>query len=340
MGSDVVLRVSKVSKSYGKQKVLHHVDIEVKKGEIFGIVGSSGSGKSTLLEVITGNVLPDSGEILYEPKNISRFADSTNNNLQSIYQYPESLKKTLGYSSQEPSFYDNLTCWENLDFFGTAYGLPKEIKQINGVIVLKLVGLEDSKYKLAKALSGGMQKRLDLACSLIHDPKVLILDEPTSDLDFLLRNQMWELIKKINKKGTTIIMSSHFLDEIDQLCDRIIIINNGVVEYTGSPSELKKSRSGPAIITVETVERSYDKIANTLRSKYKKNIDISISDTTLQAKISNVKDEFAEGRAIINIFKKARQTPINCEVKRETISDIFEKLRKDNGLNQTNTKKL
>jgi ABC-2 type transport system ATP-binding protein len=341
MGSDTVLRISNISKSYGKQRVLHHVDIEIKKGEIFGIVGSSGSGKSTLLEILTGNILPDSGEILFEPKNITRFADANQTNLQSIYQYPESLKKTVGYSSQEPSFYDNLTCAENLEFFGTLYGLSREIKKINSTIVLKLVGLDDAKNKLAKDLSGGMQKRLDLACSLIHDPKVLVLDEPTSDLDFLLRNQMWELIKKINKKGTTIIMSSHFLDEIDQLCDRIIIINNGFVEYTGSPTELKKSRKGPAIISVETVERSYERVAAILTSKYKKNIDISITDTHIQVKIANVQDEFAEGRAIINIFKKAKQTPINCEIKRETISDIFEKLRKaPHGTHQINSKEL
>ncbi len=225
MEKDSVISVHLVCKSYRAHKVLNRLDLEIKKGEIFGITGVSGAGKTTLLNVLAGFLRIDSGEIFYSPdimgeKNIKPLL---------LRKFGGKLKPYVGYATQEPSFYEELKVTENLDFFGAMYNIPKEVRKKNVEILIQLMGLEDVKKKIAKSLSGGMRKRLDIACALIHNPKILFLDEPTSDLDPILRRKVWSLMKQLNDQGTTIIISSHFLNEIEELCDRIGILHKGVI---------------------------------------------------------------------------------------------------------------
>ena len=325
MGSKTVLKLENVSKSYGAQKVLSNISLEIKEGEIFGIVGTSGSGKTTLLELLTGNIIPDQGTIFYEPKQMIHFTENKEGTLQEIYQNPQQLKRTIGYSPQDPSFYNHLSCQENMYLFSELHDTPKDIRNINTSIILKLVGLDEWKNKLAKDLSGGMQKRLDLACALIHDPKIIVLDEPTADLDILLRNQMWSLIKRINLKGTTIIMSSHFLDEIDELCDRIIILNNGAIEYTGSPQDLKRRKESKLHITIETAERNYQELAKKIFQGYKKGISFKASHE-LQVTIDKG-DPIKEIQKITKIIENEKQTLLELSYTKESITDIFKKIQ-------------
>jgi ABC-2 type transport system ATP-binding protein len=325
MGSKTIIRLEEVSKSFEKQRVLKNISLEIQEGEVFGIVGSSGSGKTTLLEIITGNTIPDQGDVLFEPKQLVHFSETQEETLQSIYKNTGMLKRTVGYSPQDPSFYDNLTCGENISLFGGLHGIPKEIKKINSSIILKLVGLDEWKNKLAKDLSGGMQKRLDLACAIIHDPKIVVLDEPTADLDILLRNQMWGLIRKINRKGTTVIMSSHFLDEIDELCDRIIILNHGKIEFIGSPRELKLKKESKLNIVVETAERNYEHLARKIHIAYKKNVKFRANHELHILLDSN--DPVREIQKITEIIKKEKQTLLELTYTKESITDIFRKLQ-------------
>lgn len=325
MGSKAVIKLENVSKTFGKQKVLKNISLEIQEGEVFGIVGSSGSGKTTLLEILTGNTVPEHGEVLFEPKKIIHFSEGNKKELESIYKDATLLKRTVGYSPQDPSFYDDLTCAENIDLFGSLHGIPKEIKKINGSIILKLVGLDGWKNKLAKDLSGGMQKRLDLACAIIHDPKIIVLDEPTADLDILLRNQMWGLIKKINRKGTTIIMSSHFLDEIDELCDRIIILNGGKIEYTGSPRDLKLRKNSKLNVVLETAEREYETLARKMHTVFKNKASFR-ANHELHISIDS-DDPVREIQKITEIVKKEKQTLLELTYTKESITDIFKKIQ-------------
>ena len=237
--------------------------------------------------------------------------------------HPKLLRHTLGYSPQSPSVYDKLTCQENLDLFGSMYNLPTDVKVINRKILLRLVGLEQDAHKRADALSGGMKKRLDLACSLVHDPKILVLDEPTSDLDPFLRKQMWMLIKRINQKGTTVIMSSHFLDEIEGLCDRIAIINNNKVEFLGNPREVKK-KSKDVTLKIETEEAKYDALKKVLAKTFK-NSRFYIGDS-LEITIKNVRNLGTVTQKAFNAVKKAKQKVLHLSYSKTGISEAFEKV--------------
>lgn len=328
---DIVISLRDVYKGFGKQEVLEGLDLEVKRGEIFGIVGASGSGKSTLLKIMTGSYLPDRGEVLFEPKDLAGYSllDPTAH-LQSIHKNVLALKRTVGYSAQLPSFYDKLTCKENIDFFGSLYKLPSEILKINAKILLKLVGLDEWRNKLAGELSGGMRKRLDLACALVHDPKILVLDEPTADLDFILREQMWDLIKKIKQKGTTVVMSSHFIDEIEGLCDKIVILNNKKIEFKGSPNELKKRATAGLVVKLKTSDSDYDLIKDVVQKKYSK-YNIEFNDPKLgeylKIVIKGLTSVKKEAPKVLQLIESKCETVIEFSYSREGISEMFKELR-------------
>jgi len=253
-----LIKVESISKRFNTNQVVENISFEVRPAEIFGIIGLSGAGKTTLLNLIVGFLHPDAGDVVLELPDGRKI---------SVYKHPELVKKMFGFSTQTPSFYEKLTVEENLAHFGELYGLPsaKIITKTN--YLLKLVGLYDSKKALAQNLSGGMQKRLDIACALIHDPKMIVLDEPTADLDPILRVKLWDLIRQINKQGTTIIIASHFIDEIEFLCNRIAILRNKQITEIGTSEDLISIYSKEFELTLETKSREYGYIIKKLERK-------------------------------------------------------------------------
>ena len=219
-----VLEVKNISVGFEKP-ILENISFSVEQDEIFGIIGVSGAGKTTLLNALVGYCPLDSGSVLY--KGISPDKDK------------KQFKKLIGFSSQKTSFYPELTVIQNLEYFAGLYDVPKKIRDYNIKKVLKLVELEETE-KLAKNLSGGMKKRLDIACAIVHRPFLLILDEPTGDMDIILRKKMWKLIKDINKTGTTIVIASHFLSEMEDLCSTIGILSKKSMGFIGSPEKFRK----------------------------------------------------------------------------------------------------
>jgi len=271
-----ILKVENVTKTFGKVEVLRGINLEIHTGEIFGIIGSSGAGKSTLLNTLIGFLPPSTGQILFSNPHLLDYSQEgeATTTFRNVLEFPKEIKKLFGFAAQRPSVYGKLTLLENLDLFGSMYNLSADARATNSKILLKLMGLWDSRNNLAERLSGGMMKRLDIACALIHDPKILILDEPTADLDPYLRKQMWYLIRKINSKGTTIILSSHFLDELEELCDRIGIIHQGKMENYGTPTELKKLYKTGEEVHLATVQGKYGPLEehfDKLKSKLKIN---------------------------------------------------------------------
>jgi len=264
----IIIKVSSLLVKFGGTTILNNISLDLREGEIFGIVGMSGSGKTTLLNTLMGVIEPMNGTVFYKPQQIIRTREDRTQ-FRSIRSDPDNLKRTFGFSAQNPSFYTKLTVRENLDFFGTLNGLPREVKETNMEILLDLVGLTKAKDQLAERLSGGMQKRLDIACALIHNPHVLILDEPTADLDPVLRRQMWDLIRKINHRGTTVILASHFLEELETLCNRIAILFDREIVAVGTPLELQARFRSGEIVLVQTVSQSYGKLVSRLKDEFK-----------------------------------------------------------------------
>ncbi len=222
---NILLRVSNISKTYHSRKVLTNINFEVMEGEVLGLLGLSGCGKSTLLKIICGFLKPNTGKISY-------------NNLPKKYSHSlkemDYIKSLIGFSSQEPSFYPELTVLENLLYFGTLLGIEKTMLYSQIDKILETFDLLEFKPMLSADLSEGMKKRLDIACSIIHDPKILILDEPTANLDYQLRDELLLYIQKLNKKGITILFVSHYIEEVQGISDRIAILNKGIVKVVPS----------------------------------------------------------------------------------------------------------
>ncbi len=210
-----VIEFRGVSKRFGKKRVLEDISLAIRQGEILAVIGRSGSGKSTLMKIFLGIYRPDRGRVFYDGQDITG--------------KPGELKTLVGLTTQENSFYDRLTVYENMVYYGNLFGVylpPKGMKEAI-FSILNDVELDREAGSIAGNLSGGMKRRLDFAISMIHDPKVLILDEPTTGLDPILVEQFWSIIRKVAKKGKTIIVISHIFPEIEANCHRACILNKG-----------------------------------------------------------------------------------------------------------------
>ncbi|MBD3355230.1 ATP-binding cassette domain-containing protein [Candidatus Woesearchaeota archaeon] len=224
-----LIRLRNVSKSFGDKDILNEIRLDIKKGDMIGLVGESGAGKTTLLKLIIGFLEPDKGDISF-----------------GLQKKDSEKMGCFGFSTQEKSFYSRLTINENLVYFAALHDIPKSLLDENINNVLKCVGLDNEKDVIAKNLSQGMQKRLDIACSIIHDPNILIFDEPTADMDPVLKKQIWSLIKDLNKENNkTIIVSSHDPKELFAVCDRIFLISSRKIkEIKGMKKNISKIYEG------------------------------------------------------------------------------------------------
>ena len=320
---DVIIKLQKVTKQFGKQKVLHNISLDIHAGDILGIIGASGSGKTTLLNMIIGFLAPTKGIVDFRSPAISKL-DEDNVAFRSIVENQRDVQRMFGFASQEPSFYPELSVEENLDLFGTLQDLSKDAKQTNTLILLKLMGLFEYRKKRADNLSGGMQKRLDLACAMVHDPRVLILDEPTADLDPHLRQQMWKLIQKINSKGTTVILSSHFLDELEDFCDNIAILHKGAFIHEGTPAELKRLISSHEEIHIQTLKGNYGALLKAFQPYKKYNITGSENkehEVTIFSSNPHIVIE-----RLLKILEKQNDVLIDLHVTRPTLNEVFERV--------------
>ncbi len=228
---NIIIKIQNLNKQFHNKEILKNINLSIKKKEIFGLIGMSGSGKTTLLNLIIGFHYADFGKIYYNHGN--KLIES-NKDLAL-------MRQKIGFAPQEPSFYPKLTALENLEHFGSLYNISHSVILANANALLKLTRLEQSKHTLAQELSFGMQKRLGIICALIHKPELIILDEPTADLDPILREEILSLILKIKKKGITVIIASHFLDDMEEICDRVAIIKNGRIIKCASVKDIKKS---------------------------------------------------------------------------------------------------
>jgi len=251
------IKVKGLSKSYSDIKALKNLSIEIEAGTLFGILGPNGAGKSTLIKILATLIEPDSGEVFIN--NINLIKNS------------RKIRELIGYVSQDIALDKILTGRELLDFQSDLYHINKNKKfeRINKLI--DQLEMNDWIDRKCGTYSGGMKRRIDLATGLLHLPQVLILDEPTVGLDIESRNIIWQLLKDLRNNGMTIILSSHYLDEIDKLADRLVIIDDGRVIAKGTPAELKNKLGGDRV-TLKVREFSNQEEANNI-SKILSSID-------------------------------------------------------------------
>lgn len=217
--SDIIISVKDLCKNYGKFQAVKNISFDVKRGEIFGLLGPNGAGKSTTLEIMETLRTKTSGKVMIAGHDLDNA--------------PGEIKKIIGVQLQTSGFYPNLTLVELIRLFGGLYN-----KEVDPIELLKKVNLQDKAKNKAKQLSGGQRQRFSIATTLINQPTVIFLDEPTTGLDPQARHNLWNLIKNIRESGTTVILTTHYMDEAEQLCDRIAIMDEGKIIKLDSPDKM------------------------------------------------------------------------------------------------------
>jgi len=218
------IEVRGLTRRFGAFVAVDRVTFDVGRGEIFGFLGSNGAGKSTTIRMLCGLLRPSEGTASVDGIDVGRD--------------PEGVKRRIGYMSQRFSLYEKLTVDQNIAFFGGIYGLTREQLAGRRAFVLDMAGLRGRESMLASALSSGWRQRLALGCAILHQPPIVFLDEPTAGVDPLSRRRFWRLIDELARGGTTVLVTTHYMDEAEQ-CHRIAIIHAGEVAAIGTPAELK-----------------------------------------------------------------------------------------------------
>lgn len=219
-----VVEVESMVKTFGSFVAVDHISFKVEAGQIFGFLGPNGSGKSTTIRMLCGILMPTSGKALVYGFDVIR--------------EPERVKEKIGYMSQKFSLYDDLTVRENIRFYSGLYRIPKEKKEERARWVINMAGLSERENSLTRELSGGWKQRLSLGCSILHEPPILFLDEPTSGVDPVSRRNFWKLINTLSDKGVTVFVTTHYMEEAEY-CDTLALIYRGRIVAQGSPGILK-----------------------------------------------------------------------------------------------------
>jgi ABC-2 type transport system ATP-binding protein len=288
-----ILEITDLKKTYKDINAVNGLSISVEKNSIHGILGPNGAGKSTTISCVLGIVTPDSGKIMFEGNS--------------------SLKKwksNIGYVPQELAIYDEMTAEENVKFFCSLYKFSSSEVKAKVQKALDFVGLTEVKDKRASTFSGGMKRRLNLACAIVHDPKLIIMDEPTVGIDPQSRNRILENIRKLNENGATIVYTTHYMPEVEEICNKITIIDHGSIIASGTKHEILRHLKNDSSLTVEfrTGGDSLKKFVSSVSDLDEvRSVEIdescvkivySESDSIMERIISTA---FSNGLAIVNI---------------------------------------
>jgi ABC-2 type transport system ATP-binding protein len=219
MNGNTIISVKNLSKQYGNFTAVNDISFDVYQGEIFGLLGPNGAGKTTTLEIIETLRQKSSGEVLVAGLSVDR--------------NPNSIKKLIGVQLQAAGYYPSLNLLELLDLFSGLYQT-----EIDKMHMLSLVGLEDKAKSIYKKLSGGQKQRFSICTTLINKPEIVFLDEPTTGLDPQARRNLWDLIRKVRNEGTTVVITTHYMDEAEELCERVAVMNNGKIIAMNTPGQL------------------------------------------------------------------------------------------------------
>jgi len=237
MPTEAVIRVEGLSRTFGAFRAVDNVSFDVRRGEVFGFLGSNGAGKSTTIRMLCGLLTPSSGRAEVDGLDVGND--------------PEGVKRRIGYMSQRFSLYELLTVDQNIRFYAGLYGLSGDRLERRRAFALEIGGLVGRERELARTLSGGWRQRLALGCALLHEPPILFLDEPTGGVDPVSRREFWRLIDDLSRAGTTVLVTTHYLDEAER-CDRVAIMHAGRLAALGTTAELKSAFDARPILEVRS----------------------------------------------------------------------------------------
>ncbi|MEM3506283.1 MAG: ATP-binding cassette domain-containing protein [Candidatus Bathyarchaeia archaeon] len=297
-----------LTKKFGDFIAVNNLNLQVAYGEILGLLGPNGAGKTTTVRMIACLLKPTSGKIFV--------------NGYDTVKEPEKVKQEIGYMPQRFSLYEDLTVMENLEFYGKIYGLSTIERKIKAKELLKFVELSGFENRLAGKLSGGMKQRLSLACALLHEPELLILDEPTAGIDPPLRRNFWEYFRELNKKGITLLITTHYMDEAEN-CKKIGIMDKGNLVKLGASEELKRSIYGGDVIEF-CVNASIDQIKAVLSGSQ----DVLKIIPSNNSFLIVVEDSEKSLPTILEIFRKKGLNVLSARTIAFSLEDVFIKMTK------------
>lgn len=297
-----MIKLNNVSKNFGGIQALDNVSLSINSGEVFGLLGPNGAGKSTTINIISTILKPDSGEIFINEKPLSSCEKES--------------KMEIGIVPQEISLYEDLSAFENLMFWGELYNIDS--KNLKNIINEKLdfVGLSDRKNDLIKTFSGGMKRRINIAASILHKPKVLLMDEPTVGIDPQSRNRIFEVVQQLNAEGVTVIYTTHYMEEAEKLCSRIAIIDLGKIVAEGNLAQLKQIGKANDSLTITTASTLPDK--NSL--SFPETDSVKIYGNKIKIECSNFGKQLS---AIVNELDKQQIDISGIESESASLETIF-----------------
>lgn len=299
-----MIHIENLVKRYGSLVALDHLNLDIKEGEIFGLLGPNGSGKTTAIGCILALLKYDKGQITVFGKEMR----------------PDSydIKKNIGVVMQNVAVFEQMSVWENIDYFCGLYVKDKAKRKELVEEAIHFTGLEDYRKVRPKKLSGGLLRRLNIACGIAHKPKLIILDEPTVAVDPQSRNKILEGIMELNRQGSTIIYTSHYMEEVEQICSRIAIIDHGRVLACGTTEELKNMIKTGETITIEAIAAD-DDLLSRLR-EFPHVFDITYEEQVLKIRLSGAKHNLVR---ILNFLTEQNVTFGRVFSELPTLNDVF-----------------
>lgn len=266
--SAAAVKVEGLTRRFGDFTAVDGISFNVRKGEVFGFLGPNGAGKSTTIKMLCGLLIPTGG--------IGFVGE------HDVMSESEEIKKKIGYMSQRFSLYDDLTVEENINFYSGIYGVSRKKRQERKEWALEMAGIKDKRDSVTKTLAGGYKQRLALGCAILHEPPIIFLDEPTSGVDPISRRNFWKLIYEMSRAGTTVFVTTHYMDEAEY-CDRLALIYRGRIIAEGTPGELKRNYMKKKVLEIEA-----DRVFEAVEALEKNGIDTAIFGSLLHAKVDGM----------------------------------------------------
>ncbi|WP_027963609.1 ABC transporter ATP-binding protein [Halalkalibacillus halophilus] len=292
-------------KVFKKNVAVDDINLYLEEGESVGLLGPNGAGKSTAISMISTLMDPTSGDVKWNGEN--------------VLKKPNKIRNVLGVVPQDIALYPELSAYENLKFFGKLYGLKGKELELKITSVLDIVGLEERKNEQVSKYSGGMKRRINIAVALIHDPQIIIMDEPTVGIDPQSRNHILEMVRRLNtEKGMTVLYTSHYMEEVERLCDRIYIMDHGKVIATGTKQELISilSSEETVLLTLDQSKQSF--------TERMKNLDgvLQVIENDTSLKLIVPKGSRLLG-SIFNIAESEEVQIVSANIQVPTLEDVF-----------------
>lgn len=299
-----MIHIENLVKRYGNFVALDHLNLNIKEGEVFGLLGPNGSGKTTAINCLLALLKYDKGTITVFGKEMR----------------PDSydIKQNIGVVMQNVAVFDQMSVWENIDYFCGLYVKDKNRRRELVEEAIRFTGLEDFRKSRPKKLSGGLLRRLNIACGIAHKPRLIIMDEPTVAVDPQSRNRILEGILELNRQGSTIIYTSHYMEEVEQICSRIAIIDRGQVLATGTTEELKNMIKTGETITIETIALNTEQLSEIRQLPHV--FDISYEEQILKIRLNSAKHNLVR---ILNYMQEHDLAFGRVFSELPTLNDVF-----------------